>query len=104
VSDIDIVHAPSEMIHAYDANWGDGLLGDKAYSVAFDNSKIKRLVPDYVATIPFVRGAAETMAWFDADPARRVVDEEWNQLMDTIVGRVRGAYPKWAAGCSVSET
>jgi len=94
VSDIDIVHVPSEMIRAYDANWGDGLLGDKAYSVAFDNSKIKRLVPDYVATIPFVRGAAETMAWFDADPARHAVGEEWNQLLDTIVERVRDAYPK----------
>ncbi|MCJ7551425.1 MAG: SDR family oxidoreductase [Anaerolineae bacterium] len=94
VSDIDIVHVPSEMIHAYDANWGDGLLGDKAYSVAFDNSKIKRLVPDYVATIPFVQGAAETMAWFDAEPARQAVDEDWNQLLETIVGRVRGAYPE----------
>ena len=92
VSDIDMVHVPSEMIRAYDANWGDGLLGDKAYSVAFDNSKIKRLVPDYVATIPFMQGAAETMAWFDADPARQVVDEDWNQLLDTIVGRMRGAY------------
>ena len=93
VSDIDIVHVPSELIHAYDSNWGDGLLGDKAYSVAFDNSKVKRLVPDYVAAIPFYHGAAETVAWFDADPARQVVDEEWNQLLDTIIVRVRGAYP-----------
>lgn len=94
VSDIDIVHVPSEMIHAYDSDWGDGLLGDKAYSVAFDNSKIKRLVPDYVAAIPFYHGAAETVAWFDADPARQVVDEGWNQLLDTIVERMQDAYPK----------
>ena len=93
VSDIDIVHVPSELIHAYDSNWGDGLLGDKAYSVAFDNSKVKRLVPDYVAAIPFYHGAAETVVWFDADRARQVVDEEWNQLLDTIIVRVRGAYP-----------
>ena len=36
-----------------DRDWGDGLLGDKAHSVIFDNTKIKRLVPDYVAAIPF---------------------------------------------------
>lgn len=94
VSDIDIVHVPSEMIHAYDSDWGDGLLGDKAYSVAFDNSKIKRLVPDYVAAIPFYHGAAETVAWFGADPARQVVDEGWNQLLQTIIERMQDAYPK----------
>ena len=64
VREIEIVHVPSDLIQAHDANWGDGLLGDKAFSVAFDNSKVKRLVPDYVATIPFVQGAAEIMARF----------------------------------------
>ena len=50
---------------------GAGLVGDKAHSVIFDNSKLKRLVPDFAASIPFVRGAEEIMAWFDADPARQ---------------------------------
>ena len=39
----------------------------------FDNTKIKRLVPDYVAAISFARGN-EIIAWHDADPARRPVD------------------------------
>jgi len=94
VYEIDSVHAPSDLIQAHDARWGDGLLGDKAFSVAFDNSKIKRLVPDYVATIPFVQGAAEILAWFDADPARRVVDADWNRLQDRIIGDVRGISPR----------
>ncbi len=38
-----IVHVPSDVIAAYDAEWGAGLLGDKAHSMVFDNSKIKEL-------------------------------------------------------------
>ena len=81
----EIVHVPSEVIAAYDAGWGAGLLGDKAHSMIFDNTKIKRAVPGYQATIPFARGAEEVMAWYDADPARQVVDAELDRLMDEIV-------------------
>jgi hypothetical protein len=80
-----IVHVPSDVIAAFDPEVGAGLLGDKAHSVIFDNSKIKRLVPDFAATIPFSQGAREIVAWFDADPARQVVDEQANQLIDRIL-------------------
>ncbi len=80
-----LVHVPSERIARYDADWGAGLLGDKAHSVIFDNTKIRRVVPDYRATIPFGRGAEEVIAWHDADPARRVVDAAADRLMDRII-------------------
>ena len=80
-----IVHIPSDLIAAFEPEVGAGLLGDKAHSVIFDNSKIKRLVPDFEATIPFARGAEEIVAWFDGDPARRVVDEEVDHLIDRII-------------------
>ncbi|MGD8624724.1 MAG: SDR family oxidoreductase [Anaerolineae bacterium] len=80
-----ILHIASEALAAFDAETGAGLLGDKAHSVIFDNTKIKRLVPDFVATIPFRRGAEEIVAWHDADPARQVVDEELDRLLDQIV-------------------
>jgi nucleoside-diphosphate-sugar epimerase len=88
-----LVHVPSELIAAFDAELGAGLLGDKAHSVIFDNTKIKRLVPDYVAAIPFSQGAREMMAWFDADPARQVVVEEMDRLMDRIIAAVEGIRP-----------
>ncbi len=47
----------------------------KAVSVVFDNTKIKRFVPGYCATVPFTMGVRQTMAWFDADAARRHVDD-----------------------------
>ena len=81
----NIVHIPSDMIARFDPNWGAGLLGDKAHSMVFDNSKIKRIVPDFAATIPFAQGAAEIMAYYDGDPARQVVDPELDALMDRII-------------------
>ncbi len=81
----NIVHIPSDMIAQFDPNWGAGLLGDKAHSMVFDNSKIKRIVPDFAATIPFAQGAAEIMAYYDGDPARQVVDPERDALMDRII-------------------
>ena len=66
-----LVHIPSDIIARHDPEWGAGLLGDKAHSVIFDNSKIRRFVPDFAPAIPFTAGAEEIIAWHDADPARQ---------------------------------
>lgn len=89
-----LVHVPSETIAAFAPNWGAGLLGDKPHSVIFDNSKIKRLVPEFRATIPYARGVREVLAWYDADPARQVVDEGLDRLMDEIIAQVRALGPQ----------
>jgi hypothetical protein len=60
----------------------------------FDNAKIKRLVPDFVAAIPFAQGAQEIVAWFDSDPANRVADEKLNQAIDRILAAYELAWPK----------
>lgn len=90
----DMVHVPSDLIAAFDPNWGAGLLGDKTNSMIFDNSKIKRFVPDFAATIPFSGGVEQIMAWYDADPARQVVDDARDQLMDRIISAYELAWPK----------
>ena len=88
----DIVHVPSSVIAGADPHWGGSLLGDKAHSVIFDNAKVRALVPDYVATIPFARGAREIVAWHDEDPARRAIDQRIDALMDRLVaGQARRA-------------
>ena len=80
-----MVHISSDIIAKANPDWGAGLLGDKAHSMIFDNSKIKRLVPDFAATIPFSHGAREIMAWYDADPARQVVNDALNRQMDELI-------------------
>jgi hypothetical protein len=59
----------------------------------FDNSKIRRLVPDFACTIPFSHGAQEIVDWYMADPARQVVDEDLNTLMDRIISAQESAFP-----------
>ncbi|MDQ2800060.1 MAG: SDR family oxidoreductase [Armatimonadota bacterium] len=88
-----IVHVPSTTIAAYDKDWGDNLLGDKTYSVIFDNSKIKRFVPDFAATIPLAWGAREVVAWYDADPSRQKIDERFDRQMDQIIAAQEQALP-----------
>jgi hypothetical protein len=89
----NLVHVPSDLIAAYDRDWGDGLLGDKTHSMVFDNTKVKRLVPEYTAKIPFARGAREILAYYDGDPARRVIDARHDALLDTIIAAQRAAFP-----------
>ena len=81
-----LIHIPSDFISACMPATLGGLTGDKAVSVVFDNTKIKRFVPGYTATVPFGQGIRRTLAWFDADPARQQVDAEadaaWDKLID----------------------
>jgi nucleoside-diphosphate-sugar epimerase len=81
----NIVHIPSDILAKYDAEWGAELFGDKAHSMIFDNTKIKRTVPDFNCSVPFSRGIEEVLAWYDADVSRQIVDEKLDQLMDKII-------------------
>ena len=79
----------ADAIAAADPQWGAGLLGDKAHSMVFDNSKLRTVVPDFCATIPFERGAREIVAWYDEDPARQQPDGRLDALMDKLAAAYR---------------
>jgi nucleoside-diphosphate-sugar epimerase len=83
----NLVHVASETIAAAVPDWGPGLLGDKAHSVVFDNSKLRGVVPDFNPTTTFAQGAREIVAWYDADASRRVVDAGLNASFDALVSR-----------------
>ncbi len=87
-----LVHVPSDDIARYDPDWGASLLGDKSHSAIFDNSKIRRIVPDFAAEIPFAQGAREIVAWYDADLARQTVDAEFDALLDRIIAAQTAAH------------
>ncbi|MDM7925838.1 MAG: SDR family oxidoreductase [bacterium] len=89
-----ITHIPSELIAAYFPDWGDSLLGDKTHSMIFDNSKIRRLVPDFNPSIPFARGAEEILAWYDGDPKRRQSDPDYERTLDRMIAAYEAAFPK----------
>ncbi len=78
------VHIPSDFIISCLPELEGSLLGDKAVSAVFDNAKIKRFVPGFSTRTPFAAGIRRTIAWFDADPARKQVDEATNQRWDRL--------------------
>jgi nucleoside-diphosphate-sugar epimerase len=88
VTDPRLIHVSSEAIAAAEPDWGGSLLGDKAHSKVFDNSKLKRLVPEFGHNItPFKLGAQEVIAWYDAHPDHKVVDPTVDAAMDWLAER-----------------
>ena len=92
-AELEMVHVPSALIAAFYPERGGSLLGDKAWSVVFDNAKIRRLVPAYRPRVTFAEGMARSIAWFDADPARRTVNEEADGRIDRVIAAQRRAAP-----------
>jgi len=81
----NIVHITSDFISRVEPSLAGSLFGDKTWSVAFDNSKIKRFVPGFEATIPFREGILRTVKWFEADEKRRQVDSALDEAMNRIL-------------------
>jgi nucleoside-diphosphate-sugar epimerase len=81
----DIVHVPSDFIARVTPEMAGSLLGDKTWSVVFDNSKIKEFVPGFEAVVPIHDGIRRTLDWFAADASRRTVDAAVNAQMDRIL-------------------
>ena len=69
---------------------GASLLGDKAYSTVFDNSKIKRMVPDFSPKITFETGIQESIDWYNAHPEAKIV----NSNTDAEIERILNAWKK----------
>ena len=80
-----LVHVASDFISALMPEHTGSLIGDKAVSVVFDNTKIKCFVPDFRATTRFTEGIRESLAWFDADPNRKQIDQEANAAWDKLI-------------------
>jgi nucleoside-diphosphate-sugar epimerase len=80
-----LVHVASDFIVSCLPEEQGNLIGDKSVSVVFDNSKIKRFVPGYCATTSFAQGIRQTLAWFDADPARKQIDSAASAAWDKLI-------------------
>ena len=85
VDNLNSVHIASDFIVACMPEEEGGLHGDKAGSVVLDNSKIKRFVPDYVATRRYRDGIKRSIAYYDANPARQQIDAVANSNYDKLI-------------------
>ena len=61
------------------------LQGDKSCSVVFDNSKIKRAVPDFVCTVSMAEGIRQAARYMVEHPETQVEDPEFDQWCDRVI-------------------
>jgi nucleoside-diphosphate-sugar epimerase len=89
----NLIHIPADLLAAWDSAFIGSLIGDKINSVVFDNSKIKRFVPEFDCKVTWADGVKRTIAWFDADPARQTIDHNADQKWDAIIAAYECAFP-----------
>lgn len=62
-----------------------GLIGDKANSVVFDNSKLKRAVPGFCATVRLDQGIKKAVEYVLSHEEVQFVDEEFDEWCDHVI-------------------
>ena len=67
------------------------LTGDKACSVVFDNSKLKRAVPGFKATVRFEQGVRRTIDYVLQHPEYQREDPEFDAWCDRVIDALENA-------------
>lgn len=86
-----VVHIPTDALAALNPEWLGSLKGDKANSVWFDNSKIKREAPEFICTTPFAQGVQEALNTIYADTSLQKLDPVFDRWCDQTIERYEAA-------------
>ncbi len=85
-------HVSSEFLAAVsDYDFTGSLIGDKANSVVFDNTKLKLAVPEFCTKVPFVKGIRETIDYVLAHPECQQEDPEFDAWCDRVIAVLESA-------------
>ena len=86
---LNAYHVASDYLSAVGDKYGfdfeGSLTGDKSVSVVFDNSKLKRLVPQMKTTIPFHVGVRIALENVLAHPELQTEDPEFDTWCDKVI-------------------
>lgn len=88
-------YVPSDFLakcSAYD--FLGSLIGDKANTVVFDNTKLKRLVPGFTAVKRYDQGVKETIEYILSHPEYQKEDPEFDQWCDCVIAAMEQAVEK----------
>ena len=92
---LNAVHVSSEFLsdvgESYGYDFRGSLLGDKAVSVVFDNSKLKRLVPEMTTRVPFQKGVRQALGYVLSHPEKYEEDPEFDDFCDKVINAVENA-------------
>lgn len=74
-----------------DYDFTGSLIGDKACSVVFDNTKLKTAVPEFKATVHFEDGIKRTIDNVLSKPELQVDDPEFDAWCDRVINALEAA-------------
>jgi len=86
--ELKAVHVSSDFLDECSGgryNYRGGLTGDKANSVVFDNTKLKRLVPGFHARLRFDEGIRLCVAYILGHPELQREDPEFDAWCDKVI-------------------
>lgn len=81
----DIVHVPTDTVIRYKPDWAGPLLGDKTWTVLFDNSKIKRIAGDFTCETDLSKILSEPLRYFKQ---RQSAKTPYNTDNDAMIDRI----------------
>jgi nucleoside-diphosphate-sugar epimerase len=96
--ELKAVHIASEFLDECSHGRYDfkgSLIGDKANSVIFDNTKIKRLAPGFCANVRVDEGIKMTVANVLANPGLQREDPEFDGWCDNVIAAVKTVQGKF---------
>lgn len=93
---LGVEYKPYYVASDYLASLGDydfegSLLGDKANSVIFDNTKLKRAVPGLNMNISFREGIGRTLDYILSHPECQKLDPEFDAYIDAVIEELEAA-------------
>lgn len=91
--ELNAYHVSSDFLTACGPQYDfeGSLTGDKAVSVIFDNSKIKRIAPDMKTNVPFSKGVRIALEYILDHKECRVEDIEFDRWCDRIIEIIENA-------------
>ncbi len=85
-------YVPSDFLHAVsNYDFAGSLLGDKANSVVFDNTKLKRAVPSFTATVRYDQGIRTTIENVLRNKELQIEDKEFDEWCDKVIAALETA-------------
>ncbi len=91
VASPEILKVPTDFICRVAPRLTGTLKGDKAHPGVFDNTKIKRFVPEFRCRKPFRVGIRESVAWLRAHPDQQHLDPQVDAVFEDVVAAWRRA-------------
>jgi len=80
-----VIKIPTEVICEIAPSLTGKLKGDKAHPGIFDNTKIKRFVPDFECRVPFRVGVRESVEWLKSNPDQQNLNLQIDGLIEGVI-------------------